>query len=390
MKSDLPLPITIDFGKGQPSLSLLPTGALRTAAEHVAAQQDSRWLRYGDDQGEAPFLEGLATFLTRRYAAPVQASQLMATAGNSQALDLCCTLFTKPGDTIFVEAPTYFLALDIFRDHGLHVVGIPVDDEGMQMGALHDALALHRPALLYTIPSFQNPTGITLTAARREKLLAAGATHDVLIIADEVYQLLDFGAPPPPSLSLYASNARVLSLGSFSKICAPGLRLGWIHGAPALLERLMQSGLVQSGGGLNPFTSGVVHSLLTLGLADRVLDDLKPVYAERSRALCESLRDTIPEARFLEPRGGYFVWVQLPGVSANVLLPIAREEGVSFHAGPRFVQGDQFTDTLRLSFAYYDSALLREGVQRLARALRRYRDGFNAGETHSDFPPSSA
>lgn len=366
------MPPLIDFGKGQPSLSLLPTEALRTAGSHFLAQQNPRWLRYGDDQGETPFLSALADFLTRRYAMPVSASQLMTTAGNSQALDLCCTLFTKPGDTIFVEAPTYFLALDIFRDHGLRVVGIPIDHEGMQIDALRDALATHQPALLYTIPSFQNPTGITLSAARREQLLAACAAHDVLVVADEVYQLLDFGTPPPPSLAMYASDARVLSLGSFSKICAPGLRLGWIHGAPALLERIMQAGLVQSGGGLNPFTSGVVHSLIILGMADRVLDDLKLVYAERSRVLCAALRDAIPEARFVEPSGGYFVWMQLPGVSAVELLPVAREARVAFHAGARFATGDQFGDTVRLSFAHYDSDMLRDGVQRLARAQRTF------------------
>ncbi|WP_434479463.1 PLP-dependent aminotransferase family protein [Gemmatimonas sp.] len=252
MQTDTTVPSAIDFGKGQPSLSLLPAAALHTAAERVLAQHDPLWLRYGDDQD---------------------------------------------------EAPTDFLALDIFRDHGLRVVGVPIDDEGMQMPALHDALAAHRPSMLYTIPSFQNPTGATLSASRREQLLAACAAHDVLVVADEVYQLLDFGAPPPPSVATYVSGARVLSLGSFSKICAPGLRLGWVHGAPALLEQLMHAGLVQSGGGLNPFTSGVVHSLITLGLADRVLDDLKLVYAERSRVLCEALRDAIPDARLVEPSG---------------------------------------------------------------------------------------
>ena len=372
------IPTTIDLGKGQPSLGLLPTAALRTAGERFLAQHSASWLQYGDDRGEAPFLDSLAGFLTRRYSVPIHASQLMTTAGNSQALDLCCTLFTRPGDTILVEEPTYFLALDIFRDHGLRVVGVPIDDDGMQTDALHEAVAHYRPALLYTIPSFQNPTGVTLSAARREQLLATCAAHDVLVIADEVYQLLDFGAPPPPSLAIYASGARVLSLGSFSKICAPGLRLGWVHGAPELLERIMRSGLVQSGGGLNPFTSGVMYTLITLGLADGVLDELKTVYAERSRALCGALREQLPFARFVAPRGGYFVWVTLPGISANALLPFAREAGVAFHAGPRFVHGDRFDDALRLSFAHYDGEQLREGVQRLARATLHYPDNPHA------------
>lgn len=364
----------IDFGNGQPSLSLLPTAALQTAAVHFLAQQDATWLQYGASQGKGAFRTALADFLSRRYATPVSAPQLMVTTGVSQALDLICTRFTRPGDTIFVEEPTYFLALEIFRDHGLHVVGIPIDADGLRIDALHDALTRHRPVMLYTIPSFQNPTGITLSASRREQLLATCAAHEVLVVADEVYQLLDFGSAPPPPLATYRSGARVLGLGSFSKICAPGVRLGWIHGDSALLETLMHSGLVQSGGGLNPFTSGVIRSLLELGLADTGLDALKVVYAQRAAALCDALRDALPDASFVQPHGGYFVWVQLPrGVQAEALLPVARDAGVTFHAGTRFVSREAFGDTMRLSFAHYDTPELREGVVRLTRALTTYR-----------------
>jgi DNA-binding transcriptional MocR family regulator len=255
----------------------------------------------------------------------------------------------------------------VFRDHGLRVVGIPIDDDGLRVDALREALTQHRPALLYTIPTFQNPSGHTMSAERRDALAAISREHDLLVVADEVYHLLDFGAPPPPPLAAYASTARVLSLGSFSKICAPGLRLGWIHAAPALLATLMQSGLVQSGGGLNPFTSGVVQSLMELGLADEGLDSLREVYAERSRVLCAALREALPGATFVEPTGGYFVWVQLPaGVSAAELKPVAAREGVTFHAGPRFVRHDGFADRVRLSFAHYDASVLVEGVRRLA------------------------
>lgn len=358
----------IDFGIGQPSLSLLPVAALRTAADDFLVANEPSWLQYGADQGEVAFRDTLASFLTRRYARPVGASQLMTTTGNSQALDLLCTLFTKPGDTIFVEEPTYFLALEIFRDHGLHVVGIPVDGDGVRIDALRAALARHRPALLYTIPSFQNPTGVTLSAERRGEMLALCAAHDVLVLADEVYQLLDFGEPPPPPLATYGVG-RVLGMGSFSKICAPGLRLGWLHGETALLDRVMQSGLVQSGGGLNPFTSGVVRSLITRGLADTLLDSLTTVYARRCSVLCDALRTRLPAARFDVPRGGYFVWLTLPGVSATALLPVAQGAGVSFHPGARFAHREAFGDTIRLSFAHYDEPQLVEGVERLALAV---------------------
>ncbi len=366
-------PDLVDFGNGQPSLSLLPLNALRTATEHCLSRGDATLLQYGADQGDVDFRESLARFLTHRYATPVSAAHLMVSAGASQALDLVCTRFARPGDTIFVEEPTYFLALEVFRDHGLQVVGIPIDLEGIRLDALQDALTHHRPALLYTIPSFQNPSGITMSTARREQLAEVSRAHDLLIVADEVYQLLDFGSAPPPPLAASGHSARVLSLGSFSKICAPGLRLGWMQGAPALLDHLLQSGVVHSGGGLNPFASGVVRSLLDLGLADAGLDALRRVYAARSAVLCRTLRDALPMATFVEPHGGYFVWVQLPStISASQLLPIALAEGVSYRAGALFSSRDGFAHSLRLSFAHYDETALVHGVHRLARAVARY------------------
>lgn len=360
----------IDFGNGQPALSLLPVRELRTAADHALAQGDATLLQYGVDPGDDGVRDSLARFLTRRYGTPVTAGALMVSAGISQALDLLCTRFAQAGDTIFVEEPTYFLALDVFRDHRLNVVGIPVDDDGLRVDALREALTRHRAAFLYTIPSFQNPSGATMSAERRAQLLALSREHALLIVADEVYQLLDFGSAPPAPLATCAGADHVLSLGSFSKICAPGLRLGWIHGAPALLETLTQSGLVQSGGGLNPFASGVVKSLIDLGLADIVLDGLKRAHAARAVVLCDALRDQLSRVTFVEPRGGYFVWVEFPhDVTAASLLPVARQHGVIFHPGSRFVRGEGFPHAARLSFAHYGHDEMVEGVRRLARAM---------------------
>ena len=360
----------IDIGKGQPSLSLLPLAAWRTASDHCLAQGDAALLQYGADEGDAGFRHSLAQFLSRRYVMPVTATELVVSAGASQALDLVCTRFTRPGDTILVEAPTYFLALDVFRDHGLRVVGVPIDGDGIRIDALQDALAQHRPAFLYTIPSFQNPSGTTMSAARRQQLIAVSQAHDLLVIADEVYQLLDFGTAPPPPLATHCHAARVLSLGSFSKICAPGLRLGWIQGAPDALRTITQSGVVQSGGGLSPFVSGAMRSLIDLGLADAVLDGLRRVYAERSAVLCGALRELLPALTFVEPAGGYFVWAELPaGKSAAALLPVARAAGVAFHLGTRFSSSGGFAAHMRLSFAHYDAPELEEGVRRLAHAV---------------------
>lgn len=360
----------IDFGIGQPSPSLLPAAAVQQATAHELATGSTTLLQYGQNQGDAAVRTSLATFLARRYAMPVDAEQLMITAGVSQSLDLICTRFTRPGDTIFVEAPTYFLALEIFRDHGLTVVGIPTDADGIRVDLLSDALARHRPALLYTIPSFQNPSAVTMSAVRREQLAAISDENDLLVVADEVYHLLDFGSAPPLPLAAYGDRARVLSLGSCSKICAPGLRVGWIHSAPPLLEQLMHSGLVQSGGGLNPFTSGIVRSMIELGLADAGLDMLRGVYRDRCGQLCTALRDELPIMTFTEPQGGYFVWGQLPvHIDAGRLRVSAISAGVAFHPGSRFTVGDECASAMRLSFAHYDAAALIEGVRRLAGVL---------------------
>jgi len=361
----------IDFGVGQPSFSLLPLAALRQAADHRLSQGDPSLLQYGAEQGDGYFRATLAQFLTARYSLPVEPEHLLITSGASQALDLICTRFTQPGDTIFVEEPTYFLALLIFRDYRLNIVGIPMDENGLVIEALEEKLTQYRPVLLYTIPAFHNPSGATLAAERRERLLHLSREHDFLIVADEVYQMLDYSVTPPPPLAAHILTDRVISLGSFSKITAPGLRLGWVQAAPVQLDRLIHAGLLESGGGLNPFTSGVAQSLIELGLQDACLAHLKTVYRERSAALSAALRQHLPgSVSFAEPGGGFFIWVRLPeSRNAQELLTEARRRDVSFQPGPKFSSSGGLANYLRLSFAFYETEQLLEGVARLAQVM---------------------
>ena len=204
----------IDFGVGQPSLSLLPLAALRQAAEHRLSQGDSSLLQYGAEQGDGYFRFRLAQFLAQRYDLPVEADHLLVTSGASQALDLICTRFTQPGDTIFVEEPTYFLALLIFRDYRLNIVGIPMDENGLVIEALEEKLTQHRPVFLYTIPAFHNPSAVTLSAERRERLVSLSQEHGFLVVADEVYQMLDYTVKPPPPLAISPRNRAPLPRSS--------------------------------------------------------------------------------------------------------------------------------------------------------------------------------
>ena len=367
-------PGMIDLGVGQPGFDLLPLELLRRAAAQRLAIDDRGFLNYGYEQGGDDFRLALADFLQRHYRQPVAAESLMTTAGTSQALDLVCTCFTRPGDTIFVEEPTYFLALRIFADRGLNIVSVPTDEDGLQIDALAGLLAEQRPAFLYTIPTFHNPTGITLSARRRERLLALSREYDFLIVADEVYQLLYYAKEPPPSLATLPGSESVLSLGTFSKILAPGIRLGWIHTSPSLLDPLLASGLLASGGGLNPFTSAIVQVALAEGWVDTHLSQLQTTYGSRLAAMATALSAEMGETgEFLTPSGGFFFWLTLPeGVTATVLREMARRHQVDYRPGALFSAADGSHRSLRLCFAYYDETKISEGVKRLGNALRAF------------------
>jgi DNA-binding transcriptional MocR family regulator len=366
----------IDLGVGQPDPELLPLAAMRTATAHRISQPDPLpWLAYGVEQGNGFFREALAQFLSQEYERPVAANDLFVTNGASQGLSMICSLFTRPGDTVLVEDPTYFLALRVFADHQLEVVGVPMDRDGMQVDALEERLVRHRPVLVYTIPSFHNPTSATLSAARRERLVELALRHGCTIVADEVYQLLHYTVTPPPPLAVWADTDAVLSLGSFSKILAPGLRLGWIQAGAGRLERLVHNGLLDSGGGLGPFTSSMVESAIELGLQGEHLLRLRRAYEERATALCDALREYLPPSvDFDVPGGGFFVWLRLPeGLDAHELLPIARRHDVGFQPGRSFSCTQGSRACARLCFAYYDREQLVAGVRRLARALEELR-----------------
>ena len=368
-------PGVVDFGAGQPSPGLLPLELLREAAANRLDNDDTSYLAYGVEQGDGFFRQVLANFLSEHIQAPVDYRSLFTTGGASQGLDLICTLFSRPGDTIFVEEPSYFLALRIFTDHGLNVVSLPMDDQGLIIEALEQKLSQHAPAFLYTIPTFHNPSSVTLTADRRNRLVQLSRQHDFVVVADEVYHLLNYAAAPPPPLASHIEICQVISLGSFSKILAPGLRIGWIQAGEKLMRRLSGCGLVDSGGGLNPFTSGVMRSAIELGLLEKQLTHLKSVYSRRKVALSKALRELLPDSvRFVEPEGGFFIWLEFAdGIDTVKMLAAARQHKVGFLPGIKFSGQNGLNNYARLSFAYFDVPELEEGARRLAKVIREYK-----------------
>jgi 2-aminoadipate transaminase len=362
----------IDFGVGQPSADLLPLRRVRAASERFFAHAQAIELNYGDKQGDPRFRAALASFLNQAGGHAASADSLFVTAGTSQALDFVCHRFARPGDTVLVEEPSYYLAFQVFRDHGLNIVGIPLDGEGMDPDQLEREIARHRPRLVYTIPSFNNPTGQTMSLARRERLVALSREHDFLIVADEVYQLLHYGAPPPPALGTWVEQGNVLSLGSFAKIVAPGMRLGWIQANAGMIQNLVTSGAIISGGCFNHFGSHVVRQMLEDGSLAELIADLRRAYGARVAAMDEALHEHLGGiARWQKPEGGYFFWVTLPpDLDAEDLREAARSAGTGYQSGLRCSVTGGLRNCLRLSFAFYNEPEIREGVARLGKALR--------------------
>ena len=369
----------IDLGWGHPSPRLHPVATLRRAAEIALTDGAPVPLQYGATQGYGPLLHSLAGFLSAQesYTAPVSPGELFLTAGASQAIDHATTLFTRAGDTVFVEEPTYYLIQSIFEDHGLNVVGVPTDKDGLRMDALEAMLEspdTPRPSMLYIIPTYQNPSGSVLPSDRRRKLVELAQRHGFLVIADEVYNLLHYGEPPPPPIASFDTSEEgcVLSLGSFSKILAPGLRSGWIQARPPLIQRFANAGLTISGGGLNHFTSTLVHAVLEHGMLEDNIARLRRTYAERVVAMTVALQERLGDAvEFTAPGGGYFFWLTFTdGTNTDELLPAAQEHGVNYRPGTAFSASGAFTNAVRLAFALYEPDMLAEGIRRLAAAHR--------------------
>ena len=366
----------IDLGVGQPNNAILPVDYVRRAAE-MQFNDSPEFLQYGAEWGDGYHRLALGEFLTESYGVPVDPEQLFSTNGNSQALDMLSTVLAQPGDVVIVEEPTYFLAFQMFRDHGLEIRGVPIDDEGLVVEALVAEVASirqsrRRVAFVYTIPAFQNPTGVTMSAQRRRELVTAAAAEDVLVVADEVYHLLRFApGPMPPAMSAYVDDGPVMSIGTFSKILAPGMRLGWIHGSVATLTALADSGLILSGGGLNPVTSTLATAMIRMGWQQEYLEWLRATFARRSATMVAALREHMPPwVEYDVPEGGYFVWLRLPpNVDGAALRALGKQHGVDVRHGAQFSPTGALGNHLRLSYAFYDDDDIAEGVARLGRAV---------------------
>jgi 2-aminoadipate transaminase len=371
-------PGTISFVYGLPDPQTFPNHDLRRAADRVFRERPELALQYGPEQGYGPLIDYLRDRLAREEGLALSRPQIMLSGGSAQALDHLCTLFTKPGDIVLMEAPTYHETIQLFRDHGLRALQIPTDDGGLQVGALANRLESlarcgDRARLLYLIPNFQNPSGITLAAGRRAPILELAGRYDLLVIEDDVYRDLAYEDTVPPSLFALDGGWRVLRIGSFSKILAPGVRMGWLMGPVGLIERLIHSGLRCMGGGAHPLTANILADYCQQGLLEAHIGGLCQIYSERRDVALAALESHMPAGvRWIRPGGGFFIWLTLPdSLRAAEVAKQAKEAKLLIPVGDPFFAEAPTGQHLRLAFSYVTPDKIEEGLSILGRVLEQ-------------------
>jgi 2-aminoadipate transaminase len=362
-------PETIYFGNGTPSRELIPFEQLRIANQQ--AWEDIQNTPGALDYGDAPGFPPLRDLIGRRMAnlgVTADRSNIMLTNGSQQAIDYLCRLVLEPGDSIVVEGPTYLGALQVFDAYEIEYITIPVDDLGLNVERLREQLngMETMPKLIYTIPTFQNPTGVTMPLERRKALVDLARERDILILEDDPYGELWVDEPPPPALR--SLDEQVAYLGTFSKTIAPGIRSGWVVTPPGFMEMLTIMKEVSDIHGERVMMRTVCHAVE--GFLDDHLVTARALYKTRRDAMLTGLeRHMPPGTTWSHPGGGFFVWVTLPeGLNAVDLLPTAVEQGVAYLAGEWFYPGyhePSARRNLRLNFSTLPEARIEEGLRRL-------------------------
>ncbi|MFF0340549.1 PLP-dependent aminotransferase family protein [Kribbella sp. NPDC004875] len=358
----------VRFAMGSPAAEAVPAKLLSAIAAGELSQPAA--YDYAATEGDPPLHAALLEML-RGTSDETTPERLTVTAGGMQGLDLFCKIFVDPGDLVVVESPTYTNGSATALSYGAELLEVPVDDDGMMVDDLPRLLGDRRPKAIYTIPTFQNPSGATLSLERRHRLLELARSWGSMVIDDDPYGLLRFAGDPLPTLrALGAGDPLVFSVRTFSKIVAPGLRVGWVDADPQLQQLLINAKQAMDTCTNLP-AQKLLAGFLTGGHLEEHLATQRAEYRRRKEAMHAALTEHFGDiARWTDPEGGFFLWVTLEnGVSTEELFEIALAEGVAFIPGPAFSPTGRFTDAFRVCFASTTPDRIHEGITRLRRAV---------------------
>lgn len=379
-------PEVVSLAGGMPAVSALPLELIGESIQRVMADAGPVALQYGSGQG-LPVLREQILEICALEGIDASANNIVVTTGSQQALDLITKLFIDEGDVVFAESPSYLGALGIFRSYQADIHHVETDSDGMIPEALEDAIAAATRAgksmkFLYLIPNFNNPSGVTLSAERRPRLIEIAKRHKILIIEDNPYGLLWFDQPAPAAMRSIEEDG-IVYLGSFSKTFAPGFRVGWALAPHAIREKLV---LASESAILCPsaMTQHIISDYLARADWRGQIDTFRGIYRDRRDAMLAALDEFLPDFHRTEPNGGFYVWLTLPShLDSKGMLPRAVTELVAYTPGTAFYSNGDGRDKIRLAFCYPIPETIHEGVRRLADVIRQ------EAELYETFQPTA-
>lgn len=359
----------ISFAGGLPAQELFPIEQLKEISVQVLDKYGATALQYSLSNGITPLRELLAQRATDS-GSPTDVENVLVTSGSQQGIELLARAFVDPGDFIITESPTYVGAIQAFNYYRSRYVSIAMDDEGMLVDLVADKIKQYNPKLIYTVSNFQNPTGRTMSARRRIQLAEVAGIYDIPVIDDNPYGEIRFEGEPLSTLKSLGGDG-VIALKTFSKVVAPGLRIGWMNGPKAIIdqfEKVKQCADLHT----STFNQYIIYEFMAQGLLEPHIEEIKANYRNKRDVMIKALEDHCPEGiTWTHPQGGLFLWVTLPEhMSATELFPKAVDLKVAFVPGQPFFPHGEGDNTLRLNFSFSPVDEIEEGIKRLAKLFK--------------------
>ena len=355
-------PNMISFAGGNPSSDALPNEICAELSSDALLSDGKRILQYGATEGYPPFVESLLAYLQANYHFPIEKGNILPLSGSTQGIDLLCKTFTNPGDTVLVESPTFLGNMQSLRVYQQNLVPVESDDQGVLLDVLENTVKATRPKLLYIIPTFQNPTGRTLAAERREPIARMAEKYGFLVVEDDPYRDLRYTGTPLPPIKEYDRSEHVIYMGSFSKIISPGLRVGYMIANEDIISKCA---IAKQGSDLHTsnLSQAVVDQFLRRGLLAPHIEAIIPAYRDKLNAMLAELATFPQGTRYSTPEGGLFLFVTMPeGFNASDVFKLAVEQGVAFVPGTSFYPDGGHHNTLRLNFSNSTLPQIHDGM----------------------------
>lgn len=364
-------PDVISFAGGLPNPDSFPIKEIQQASEKVLADYGSSVLQYSSTEGYLPLREYIAERYYQRFGLSVEADEILITSGSQQALDLIGKILLNKGDQVVLERPGYLGAIQAFSIFEPEFQSVALNDDGIDLNQLADTLKVHNPKLFYTVPNFHNPSGVTYSAENREKIAELLKQQQTILIEDDPYSELRFIGEDLPPIKKFLGDQSIM-LGSFSKIVAPAMRLGWICAQGELMEKLI---IAKQAADLhtNYYSQRIVHQFLIDNDLEDHIEKIKQMYKQKRECMVQMIKKYFPkEVKSTQPEGGMFLWVTLPeGMSSLDLFNLAAKENVAFVPGDPFYVNGKNVNTLRLNYTNSSEEMIEEGIKRLAKVIKQ-------------------